>query len=245
MTARNAVVTGSASGVGEALCAKLSRAGGVVTALDRADHGAAAAAASGARFLRCDVASRDDWRAAATAIMGAPTFVALNAGVMTRPPEAPLTDDIFGWIATGGYDRVMRVNVDGVVFGLEALLPLMTDGGSIVVTCSMAGLSPLPFDPFYAASKHAVVGLVRSLAPVLRARGIQINAFCPGGVATTLVPAQLAAASPPLMSVEEAADAILEIAGTSGSGETWLKTGPGEPLTVVAAPDLMNTREKT
>ncbi|MES2033089.1 MAG: SDR family NAD(P)-dependent oxidoreductase [Pseudomonadota bacterium] len=244
MFARNAVVTGSASGVGEALCARLALAGSVIMALDKSDHGAAAAA-TGGRFWRCDVTSRNDWQSAATAITGAPTFVALNAGIMTRPPEAALTDDIFGWIATGGYDRVMRVNVDGVVFGLEALLPLMSDGGAIVVTCSMAGLSPLPFDPFYAASKHAVVGLVRSLAPVLKARGIKINAFCPGGIATKLVPMQLAAASPLLMSVEEAADTILDIAAGTSSGETWIKSGPGEPLTIVAAPNLMNTREKT
>lgn len=238
MILRSSVVTGSASGVGQALCAKLADVGGLVTALDLRGGGVATAGGTGARFLRCDVASRDDWKTVSSTIEDPPTFVALNAGVMTRPPEASLADDIFGWIGTGGYERVMRVNVDGVVFGLEALTPLMTQGGSIVVTCSMAGLSPLPFDPFYAASKHAVVGLVRSLAPTLSARGIRINAFCPGGIATTLIPRQIAAASPPLMSAEEAARAILQIAETPGSGATWVKAGPGIDLTLFTPPDL-------
>ena len=78
------------------------------------------------------------------------------------------------------YRRIMRVNVDGVVFGVRELAArLMPNGGSIVATASLAGLVAAPLDPMYAVTKHAVVGFVRSGAPQLAARGIRINALCP------------------------------------------------------------------
>lgn len=66
------------------------------------------------------------------------------------------------------------------VFGLQSLLPLLSPGAAIVVTASRAGVSPYSVDSLYALSKHAVVGLVRSLAPVLGTRGVNIHALCPG-----------------------------------------------------------------
>ena len=75
----------------------------------------------------------------------------------------------------------MGANLDGVVFGVHAALPALRrrGGGAIVATASLAGLTGVPYDPLYAANKHAVVGLVRSLAP-LAAEGIRVNAVCPG-----------------------------------------------------------------
>src|SRR5204862_18659 len=79
------------------------------------------------------------------------------------------------------YRRALGANVDGVVFGIRELAArLMPDGGSIVATASLAGLTATPMDPVYALTKHAVVGLVRSVAPQLAERGIRINALCPG-----------------------------------------------------------------
>ena len=74
----------------------------------------------------------------------------------------------------------MAVNVDGVVLGVRRLARVMPAGGRIVATASLAGLTAMPDDPVYAATKHAVVGFVRSVAPTLAARGISINAVCPG-----------------------------------------------------------------
>jgi hypothetical protein len=65
----------------------------------------------------------------------------------------------------------MRVNLDGVVFGLMAAVPHLEarGGGSIVITASMAGVTPLPFDPIYSMTKHGLVGLVRSsISPLAR-----------------------------------------------------------------------------
>ena len=80
------------------------------------------------------------------------------------------------------YRRAMSVNLDGVVYGAHAALPALRarGGGAIVATASLAGLTAVPMDPFYAANKHAVVGLTRSLGPALAGDGIRFNAICPG-----------------------------------------------------------------
>ena len=81
----------------------------------------------------------------------------------------------------------MAVNVDGVVLGVRRLAQVMPAGGRIVATASLAGLTAMPDDPVYAATKHAVVGFVRSVAPSLERQGIQINAICPGIADTAML----------------------------------------------------------
>ena len=116
---------------------------------------------------------------------------------MTRSPRDPVDDDPLGLAGSAGYRRVFAVNVDGVVLGLAALRPLLAPGASVVVTASQAGLTPLPFDPYYAMTKHAVVGFVRSMAPPLAAVDIRINALCPGGIDTAIVPTRSGRLCPP------------------------------------------------
>src|SRR6185369_8978526 len=96
----------------------------------------------------------------------------------------------------------------------RALAPAMTarGGGSIVVTASLAGLGPHEPDPVYAATKHFVVGLVRSLGGPFAELGITVNAVCPGGVDTALLDAirhrdALRDAGRPLMDPDEIAKA--------------------------------------
>ena len=104
------------------------------------------------------------------------------------------------------------MNVDGVVFGVQALTPRMREGSVFVVTASLAGLIPMESDPLYVLTKHAVVGYARSMAPLLEPRGIRINLVCPGIVRTPMTePAQadLDAAGFPLMEPEQIADAVL------------------------------------
>ena len=115
-----------------------------------------------------DVTEPDHWDA-----VGPVEIACLNAGVLggaADPAELSLER----------YRRAMRVNVDGVVLGVRRLARVMPAGGRIVATASLAGLTAMPDDPVYAATKHAVVGFVRSVAPPLEARGISINAVCPG-----------------------------------------------------------------
>jgi NAD(P)-dependent dehydrogenase (short-subunit alcohol dehydrogenase family) len=118
------------------------------------------------------------------------------------------------------------VNVDGVVFGIDAALPALraSGGGSVVVTASLAGLVPMPSDPLYTLTKTAVVGYVRALAEPLAADGVRINALCPGFTDTTILGVAKAvfdAASFPLLDPDDVAAAFMAILDTGRSGEAW------------------------
>ena len=137
------------------------------------------------------------------------------------------------------YRRIVGVNIDGVVFGLQTLLPYMKEGSSLVVTASVAGLVPYPFDPMYAMTKHAMVGLVRSLGPVLAARDIRINAICPGGVDTAIIPTgqqRELERTDTLMPPEELAADVLNLFDGQGSGEAWARVRLNKPAYVMQAP---------
>jgi NAD(P)-dependent dehydrogenase (short-subunit alcohol dehydrogenase family) len=125
------------------------------------------------------------------------------------------------------YHRLIGVNLDGVVYGIHAALPALrrAGGGAIVATSSLSGLTPFPGDVLYAASKHAVVGLVRSLAEPLAADGITIAALCPGFTDTPLVApfaGGLLDAGFPLLEAEDVAAAALAAIDGGGSGEAWV-----------------------
>jgi NAD(P)-dependent dehydrogenase (short-subunit alcohol dehydrogenase family) len=127
-------------------------------------------------------------------------------------------------LTDGAYRRILRANVDGVVFGVrEVAARLMPDGGSIVVTASLAGLTAVPSDPVYALTKHAVVGFVRSVAPQLAERGIRINAVCPGFADTPLLSEEFRTSlgDLPLLSAEEVADAIVMALRSGETGQAW------------------------
>ncbi len=237
-----AIITGGASGLGRAVGALLRGRNTRVVLVDiDTTRGEAAAQDIGAHFMGGDVQSRADWariRERVTAEHGSPTLLSFNAGVMTRPSTAALDDDPFTWIAKGGYDRVFGVNVHGVAYGLEALLPITADGGAIVVTVSIAGITPTPFDPFYAASKHAAIGLVRSVAPLLKPRAIRLNAFCPGPIDTGLMPTAFVAQTRDAMQPADAAQSVAMLLEHAGSGQTWVRMGREEPATRFRFADL-------
>jgi short-subunit dehydrogenase len=99
-------------------------------------------------------------------------------------------------------------------------------GGAIVATASLAGIGPFADDPVYAATKHAVVGLVRSLAEPLRAKGITINCVCPGMTATGLLTAdarsQIEAQGLRIMDPRQVADAVIACFGGEHTGAAWV-----------------------
>ena len=231
-TPRKAVVTGAASGLGLAVVTELIARGGEVVGLDLpGDARAAAVTSAGGQFVACDVSDAAAWRSAATEVatrLGSVSLVALNAGVMTRMPSDPVDDDPVDLVGTAGYRRVMAVNVDGVVFGVQALLPLIEPGGVIAVTASVAGLVPLPFDPFYAMTKSALIGFVRSMAKRLESQEIRINAFCPHGIDTAIVADQLRETMPAdrFHPPRDVALSLLAMADEPTSGGTWVAVEP-------------------
>ena len=205
-----ALVTGAASGIGLATATRLAGDGAQVIAADLNEAaGAEAARELGATFAQIDVGRPADWeRVVAVANdAGGLDYAYLNAGVTTQQPDiTQLTEEL--------YRRIMGANVDGVVYGMRSVVPLIEarGGGAIVATASLAGLIAFAPDPIYTLTKHAVVGLVRSLVPQLAAKNIRVNAVCPGIVDTPLVgPArdQLRQSGFPLLDPSEIAAAVV------------------------------------
>ena len=99
---------------------------------------------------------------------------------------------------------------------------------------SLAGLVPMPHDPIYTLTKHAVVGYVRAIAPHLAERRIRINAVCPGFVDTPIVTDELRAwvesQGIPLIQPDRVAEAVLAAARSDETGQAWVVQPGREPL---------------
>jgi NAD(P)-dependent dehydrogenase (short-subunit alcohol dehydrogenase family) len=99
----------------------------------------------------------------------------------------------------------------------------MPNGGSIVATASLSGLTATPMDPIYALTKHAVVGFVRSVAPQLAARGIRISALCPGFADTPIVEHEVRSSiDVPLMDPAFVAEGALQALNDEETGRAWV-----------------------
>jgi len=149
--------------------------------------------------------------------VGPVDLACLNAGVLT------------GDLTAESYRRAVSVNVDGVVLGVLRLAQVM-DGGTIVATASLAGLTAMPSDAVYSLTKHAVVGFVRSMAPNLER--IRLNAVCPGIADTPMIDGQrdaFAAAGFPLLAPDDVAEAMWRAATSEGTGECWFVQPGREP----------------
>jgi NAD(P)-dependent dehydrogenase (short-subunit alcohol dehydrogenase family) len=231
---RVALVTGGSGGLGKATAIALAAAGAevVVADVDR-DGGQAVATQVGGHFVATDVSDLEANRAMvafARERCGRIDLVHLNAGVTSG---IGLGDEF----DLAAYRRAMGVNLDGVVFGVHATLAALraNDGpqrGAIVATASLAGLTGVPLEPIYAANKHGVVGLVRSLGPGLAAEGIRVNAVCPGfAVSAMTAPfaADLEAAGVPLIPAEVVAETVVRLFASEAAGECWFVQPGREP----------------
>ena len=241
------LVTGGASGIGRATCEALAARGGhvVVTDIDEA-AGREVADAVGGEFAHLDVSDQDAWRSVVQGVVaahGGLDLVHLNAGVTTYPAAGggfPAVD--IAAIPADAYRRAMGANVDGVVFGVGATVQTLENrgGGAIIVTASVAGLGTWEVDPLYTMTKHAVVGLVRALAPSLAQRGITLNAICPAAVDTKIFGPEaedfVRETGLRLMPPSQVADAVIEAAAGGETGQCWVCYDGHDPKLYIPAP---------
>ena len=160
-----------------------------------------------------DVGDPDAWRALDDEFDAA----FLNAGLGIGYADVAEIPD-------ADWQRILRANLEGVVYGTRELAArLMPNGGSIVATASLAGLTDMPFDPAYSTTKAAVIGWVRAAAPGLAAHGIRINAICPGFADTQLVTEELRdRLDVPLMDPSFVARAALQVLDDPETGRAWV-----------------------
>ena len=172
------VITGAASGIGRALCLRLAQRGEATVAVDRDgerlswvdDHPGIVACVA-------DVATVEGNEAMASLVVerfGRLDAAVLNAAVFPARPieQLPMSD----------FDQLVAVNLRGVVLGIRAVLPLIRarGGGAILVTSSVAGIFGAPNNAGYAATKGALISVVKSVAHEVGVDNIRVNAICPG-----------------------------------------------------------------
>jgi NAD(P)-dependent dehydrogenase (short-subunit alcohol dehydrogenase family) len=236
-----ALVTGGAGGIGAAVCARLAALEHRVVVVDLdLDAARQVAAQVGGTAFRADVSDPLQNRAMvehAVAAYGSLDLLVLSAGIVSDVPPDPPID-------AAQYRRALGVNLDGVVFGIDAGLgALQLAGGQILVNASLAALGPAQANPVYALTKSAVVGYVRAMSTPLRQRGVRINAVCPGftdtdflGITKRLMRKQKF----PLLTPDEVAGAMLTVIAGDGTGEAWTLVA-GRPPAPYAFPDVPAT----
>jgi NAD(P)-dependent dehydrogenase (short-subunit alcohol dehydrogenase family) len=242
-----ALVTGGASGIGKATAARLAADGVALFVVDVDATGAAEVASSiGGVAHVADVGDPEQVDAAFARCveeLGGVDIAFLNAGIAIGISDLTTLDE-------PTYRRIMRVNLDGVVYGVRAAIDVMRarGGGAIVATASLAGIIPFPPDPVYDATKHAVVGLIRSVAPTLAPLGITANCVNPGMTDTNIMGDDArkvyAELDFPLMEPSQIADAVV-VAVTSGATGQCYVCQPGREHTPYRFHDVPGPRTES
>ena len=179
-----AVITGGATGIGRAAAKRFIEEGAFVFIFGRRQEALDAAVADlgpNARAVKgsvSDLADLDRLYAAVKAERGPLDIVFANAGAGSQLR--------LGEITAEHIDETFDTNVKGTIFTVQKALPLMRQGGSIILTGSSAGTTGAPAMSAYSASKAAVRNLARTWAEDLKGTGIRVNVLSPGATATEL-----------------------------------------------------------
>ncbi|MFF3261030.1 SDR family NAD(P)-dependent oxidoreductase [Streptomyces sp. NPDC002932] len=184
---RTVLISGAARGQGEQEARLFAAEGARVVIADVLDEqGEALAKELGeenALFVHLDVSQEADWQAAvaaAKAAFGRIDGLVNNAGILrfNELVTTPLEE----------FQHIVQVNQVGAFLGIKTVAPeiVAAGGGTIVNTSSYTGLTGMAFVGAYAATKHAVLGLTKVAAVELAAKGVRVNAVCPGAVDTAM-----------------------------------------------------------
>jgi NAD(P)-dependent dehydrogenase (short-subunit alcohol dehydrogenase family) len=184
LSGKIALITGGTTGIGLATARAFHEAGAqVVITGNNPDTLSAARAALPADVvvLRADARAVEDAARVADEVrqrFGGLDVVFLNAGVARFAPLEAVDERL--------YDDIMDVNVKGVLFTFQKVLPLLRPGASVLINTSVVGHKGMRNTSVYAASKGALTALVRTLAVELAGRGVRVNAISPGPITTPI-----------------------------------------------------------
>ncbi len=187
-----AVITGGASGIGEAMVRRFTAEGARVYLADvQEELGTQIASETGAIFVKLNVAAEADWQALESELRdrhGALDILLNNAGIVSN--QSIVDADVATW------NRLLAINLTGVMLGCQMAIRLMNNGGSIVNTASSTSYAAIPGDVAYVTSKTGVVGLTKSVAVYCANEGLNIrcNSIHPGATPTAILKGAMNAA---------------------------------------------------
>ena len=193
LAGRHALITGGGTGIGAAAAAQLSAAGARLSLLGRRMEPLQAVAEShGGKPIACDVTDPDRITAAfdeARAANGPIDLLIVNAGIAESAPFHKMTRE--------GWDRIIGTNLTAAFDCSRAAIGdlLKSENGRLVFVASVASLRGVPYASHYAASKHGLLGLMRSLAAEYAKSNMTVNAVCPGYVDTPMTDQSVARVS--------------------------------------------------